>query len=181
MKQQKKAKSVASNSDLERLERLLLRLADKIPDYPYELALACRLSSQLEKRMGETANDALRPLELNYVLYQALVIISGGDNGSIAPSDIAQLTGERPTNVTHICNELEKRHYITRSYGVELDKRRIHIAVTAAGERLLRKAQPLIWAKWRARFDAFSPPEIKSVVTRLRRQIDNLDRSNGKS
>ncbi len=156
------------------LERLILRLAGKVPGYPYELALCARLAGQLEKRMAETANSVLRPLELSYVLYQVMMIIFGGENGLMAPGAIAQLTGERPNNVTHICDELEERGLITRTKGPH-DRRRVQVTLTAAGKRLLTKAQPLIWAKWRQRFAGIDAAELAALTGLLRRQIANLD------
>jgi len=156
------------------LERLILRLAAKVPGYPYELALCARLAGQLEKRMAEAANAALRPLELSYVLYQVMMIILGGENGLIAPSEIAQLTGERPNNVTHICDELEERGLITRTQG-PTDRRRVQVTLTGAGKRLLTKAQPLMWAKWRQRFTGIDGAELAALPDLLRRQIANLD------
>jgi len=156
------------------LERLILGLAGKVPGYPYELALGARLAGQLEKRMAEAANAVLRPLELSYVLYQVMMIIFGGENGLMAPGAIAQLTGERPNNVTHICNELEERGLITRTQGPH-DRRRVQVTLTAAGKRLLAKAQPLIWAKWRQRFAGIDAAELAALTGLLRRQIANLD------
>jgi MarR family transcriptional repressor of emrRAB len=156
------------------LERLILRLAGKVPGYPYELALCARLAGQLEKRMAEAANAVLRPLQLSYVLYQVMMIIFGGEGGLIAPSEIAQLTGERPNNVTHICNELEERGLITRTPGPH-DRRRVQVTLTAAGKRLLTKAQPLIWAQWRQRFAGIDAADIAALSDLLRLQITNLD------
>jgi len=167
---------VPVGGDTVQLERLIRRLTDRVPGYPYDLALAARLSNQLEKRTAEAANAVLRPLNLTYVLYQSMMIIFGGEDGSIAPGEIAQLTGERPNNVTHICNELEDRHLITRA-PESGDRRRVKVALTAAGRRLLEKAQPLIWGKWRERFDGFSSAELKLIPDLLRRQIDNIDKT----
>ena len=53
----------------------------------------------------------------------------------------------------------------------------MEVALTPAGRRLLAKAQPLIWAKWRQRFDGIGERELAALPDLLRRQIDNLDRS----
>src|SRR5579871_4572247 len=168
--------SVPAGGDTAQLEALLHRLADKVPGYPYELALVTRLANQLEKRTAEAANAALRPLDLTYVLYQAMMITFGGEGGSIFPSEIALLTGERPNNVTHICNELESRELITRTPESD-DRRRVKVSLTAAGRRLLEKAQPLVWAMWRQRFDGLTPAELRLMPALLRRQIENMDQS----
>jgi len=162
--------------DIAELERLIRRLSVKAPGYPYELALTTRLSGQLEKRSNEAANTALRPLELTHVLYQCMMIIYGGEDGSIAPSELAQMTGERPNNITHICNELVERRLITRNPAAE-DRRKVVLSLTPAGRRLLEKAQPLIWGKWRQRFEGFSSAELKALSHSFRRQIENIDKA----
>lgn len=159
----------------DQMERLIRRLADQVPGYPFQLALCARLSGQMEKRMAEAGNTVLRPLQLTYVLYQTMMIIFGGEEGHIAPGEIALLTGERPNNVTHICNELEKRGLITRTPGAE-DRRRVHVTLTAAGRRLLAKAQPLIWEKWRQRFDGVSEHDLAALPDLLRRQLANIEK-----
>jgi MarR family transcriptional repressor of emrRAB len=158
----------------EPLVQLLQRLARRIPGYPYPLALIARLSGQLEKRMAEVANAALRPVGLSYVLYQTMMIIHGGEKGTIAPSVIAQLTGERPNNVSHICNELESRNLILRRHHAG-DRRKVGISLTSAGRKLLEEAQQLVWALWRLRFAGFSEAELAILPLLVSRQIANLD------
>jgi MarR family transcriptional regulator, negative regulator of the multidrug operon emrRAB len=158
----------------EPLVQLLQRLATRVPGYPYPLALIARLSAQLEKRMTEAANVALRPVGLSYVLYQAMMIIHGGEKGAITPGVIAQMTGERPNNVSHICKELESRNLILRSHEAG-DRRKVGISLTAAGRKLLEQAQPRVWALWERRFARFSERELATLPLLMSRQIANLD------
>ncbi len=167
-----------SAQELEQLDRLLRQLVGKVPGYPYELALAARLSGMLEKRMAEAINDILKPLQLTSVLYHAMMIMHGSEKGVIAPKEISELTGERPNNVTHICNHLEKSGYITRTHA-PTDRRRVEISLTPAGRRILSKAQPLVWATWRNRFKDFSQAELASLPQLVKRQIANLDSIDG--
>ena len=161
-------------SDLERLDLILLNLARIVPGYPLDLALLARLSALLEKRTVETVNDALRPLDLSYVLYHAMMIIHGSDGGVATPSELAELTGERPNNVTHICNQLETAGLIVRA-PARSDRRRVQISLSAAGRRLLGRAQPLVWALWRRRFQDSGAKQLAQLPQLLRRQIHNLD------
>ena len=166
---------MTTQDSVEQLEQLIKRLARRVPGYPRDLALTARLSAQLEKRMAEAANEALRPLQLTYVLYQCLMIIHGGEHGTIAPTELADLTGERPNNVTHICNHLEREGYITREHG-GTDRRRVQLSLTAAGKRVLDRAQRRVWKSWERRFAGFSKAELAVLPDFLKRQISNLDR-----
>jgi MarR family transcriptional repressor of emrRAB len=172
----KPAKSSGRTHEVEQLVQLIQQLANKVPGYPHEFAPVARLSALLEKHMAEAANEALRPLELTYVLYQCLVIIQGGKNGRIAPSELAELTGERPNNITHICNYLEEHGYITREHEAK-DRRRVQLSVTPAGRRLLSKALPRIRKLWQCRFDGCSAHELAVLHDLLRRQIHNLGKA----
>jgi MarR family transcriptional repressor of emrRAB len=163
-------------TEAEQLAQLIQRLAVKVPGYPHELALVARLSALLEKHMAEAMNEALRPLELTYVLYQCMMIIQGGENDRIAPSELAELTGERPNNITHICNHLEQHGYIKREHETK-DRRRVQLSLTPAGRRLLSKAQPRIWKTWETRFEGFSSKDLAGLPELLRRQIHNLGKA----
>ena len=170
------AKSSGRMHEVEQLAQLVRRLAIKVPGYPQELALMARLSALLEKHMAEAANEALRPLQLTYVLYQCLMIIQGGENGQISPSELADLTGERPNNITHICSYLDKHGYISREHEGQ-DRRRVQLSLTSAGRRLLSTARPRIWKLWQCRFDGSSAHERAALNDLLRRQILNLEKA----
>lgn len=154
------------------IERLLKRLEVRVPGYPRDLAVLARLAAHIEKKTIEASNALLKPHGLNYAMYQVLVISLGSEQ-AVATTELADATGERPTNVTHICDELERQDLILRSRA-EHDRRRIHIELTQQGQQLLAELQPLMWQIWRARYRGINGAERKQLLELMRRQYQNL-------
>ena len=168
----KAAESVDDSKAFAHIERLLKRLEVRVPGYPRDLAVLARLAAHIEKKMIEISNTALKPYDLNYAMYQVLVI-SLGSEAAIATTDLAAATGERPTNITHLCDQLERRGLVLRSRD-GTDRRRIRIALTEQGQHLLTELQPLIWHIWRARYQGIDSSERKQLLEAMRRQYRNL-------
>ena len=159
---------------LERLEQHLAEIGRLFPGYPADLALLTRVAALVERRMVEAGNAVLKPHELTYPMYQALVTAPPSGAGGITPGEIAAVTGERPTNVTHLCDELVSRGWMTRRRDAA-DRRRIQLGLTAAGRRLLAEVQPQMWAIWRRRFDGLGAGERRALLALLRQQFANLE------
>lgn len=168
-----KEKPQADGKSFAHVERLLKRLQVRVPGYPHDLAVLVRLAAHIEKKMVEVSNALLKPHGLNYTMYQVLVICLGSDDAAPTPSELADATGERPTNVTHLCDELEKRSLVLRQRDVH-DRRRVQIVLTDKGRELLAELQPQMWDIWRARHQGSSAAERKQLLDLLRRQYQNL-------
>ncbi|BDG10651.1 MarR family winged helix-turn-helix transcriptional regulator [Anaeromyxobacter paludicola] len=159
---------------LELLEEHLGQMAVLVPGYPHELALLARVAALVERRMVEAGAAVLKPHGLTYPMYQALAMGLASGAGGLAPGDIAGATGERPTNVTHLCDELVARGWMTRRRDAG-DRRRVQLNLTAAGKRLLAELQPRMWAVWRRRFDGMSAGDRRKLLDLLRRQHAQLE------
>ncbi len=155
------------------IEQLLKRLEGRVAGYPRDLALLTRLAAHLEKRMIEVSNAMLKPHGLSYVMYQVLVICLGSEVAPPTPSELSDATGERPTNITHICDELEKRQWAQRQRN-GADRRRVQIVLTPAGRSLLAQLQPPMWEIWQARYRGSTGAERKQLLDSMRRQYQNL-------
>jgi MarR family transcriptional repressor of emrRAB len=162
---------VSGDKSFEHVERLLKRLEVRVPGYPRDLAVLVRLAAHIEKKMIEVSNTTLKPYGLNYAMYQVLVISLGSE--STSATALADATGERPTNLTHLCDELEKRALIER-HRDHHDRRRVQIALTEKGRALLSELQPLMWDIWRARYQGSNAAERKQLLELMRRQYQNL-------
>jgi MarR family transcriptional repressor of emrRAB len=165
------AKAVNDDKSFAQVERLLKRLEVRVPGYPRDLAVLVRLAAHIEKKMIEVSNITLKPYGLNYAMYQVLVISLGSD--AATATALADATGERPTNITHICDELEKRELLVRDRDTH-DRRRVQIALTEQGRELLCELQPLMWQIWRTRYQGISAGERKQLLELMRRQYQNL-------
>ncbi len=54
------------------------------------------------------------------------------------------------------------------------DRRHVLVSLTAAGRRLLDRAQPLIWATSRQRFATLTSAELRVFMRLVHRQLENL-------
>lgn len=165
------ANAVNGDKSFVQVERLLKRIEVRASGYPRDLAVLARLAAHIEKKMVEISSSTLKPYGLTYAMYQVLVISLGSD--AATATALADATGERPTNVTHICNELEKRALIVRDRDSQ-DRRRVQIALTEKGRELLGELQPRMWEIWRARYQGINAAERKQLLELMRRQYQNL-------
>lgn len=159
---------------LDRLERHLEAVAGLFPGFPTDLGLLVRTAALVERRMMEDGNALLKPLGLTYPMYQVLVAAPPTGAAGITPGEIATMTGERPTNVTHLCDELVRHGWMSRRRDAS-DRRRVLLGLTAAGRRVLAEVQPQMWATWRRRFAGLDAGERRALLALLRRQHANLE------
>jgi len=165
---------LATDEDLDHLRERLQALQQRQPDYPVQFSLLSRLSVLLEKRVIEAANLVLKPHGISYSMYHAMVLAYANCDRPLTPTELARATGERTTNITHICDELARRELITRHQDPR-DRRRVVIELTEAGQALLRQLQKPIWALWTSRYDDFDAQQLAELEQTLITQLTNLD------
>ncbi|MDT0496726.1 MarR family transcriptional regulator [Algiphilus sp. W345] len=167
-------KAANALGDLDDLRERMQSLKQRQSDYPQHLGLLSRTAVLVEKRMTERCTAALKPHGISYVMYQCLVLAYAACERPLTPTELARATGERSTNVTHICDELLRRELITRRPD-ETDRRRVVIELTAAGEQLLHRAQKPIWATWQQRYAGLDKASLGLLEASLETQLRNLD------
>lgn len=160
-----------SFSDVEQRIELTRR---RLPGYPLEHARLARLITHIQKRQTELCNAVLKPYELSYVTYTALMMMYGSAEQTTTPSELSNATGEKPTNVTRICDELLHKGLIER-YPSTSDRRRVVLRLTARGEQLVEQFQPKIWRILQQLYGELSPAELQLVTGLLRRPLAHLD------
>ncbi len=164
----------SSVEDVDYLRDRLQALQQWQPDYPVQLSLISRLSVLLEKRVLDAASLVLKPHGISYPMYHTMVLAYANCDRPLTPTELARAIGERATNITHICNELERRELITRRQDPD-DRRRVVIELSDSGQALLQQLQKPIWALWRTRYEGFDAQQLAVMEQSLLAQIDNLD------
>lgn len=154
------------------IERALVGVKQRLPDLPYERLLTARLMTHAHKQSQELSNVVLKRHALNYVTYSTLLVLYGAGGDGVSASDLAQATGEKPTNLTRVCDELYARKLIRREPGVD-DRRRIELRLTRAGEKLIEQVQPKIWALVDRMYAGFSVAELRQLQTLVGRQLSS--------
>lgn len=146
----------------------------RLRGYPQEQVRLARLINHVHKRQSDQTNLVLKRHDLNYVTYTALMMMYGAADQTTTPSDLSGATGEKPTNVTRICDELLEKGLIERYPSTE-DRRRVVLSLTRRGERLVEQLQPELWQTLERAFGAFSSAETRQLTGLLRTLLARLD------
>ena len=147
----------------------------RLRDYPDQLVRLTRMITHLQKRHTDMANAVLRPYELNYVTYTAMMMMYGSEEQTATPSELSEATGEKPTNITRICDELLRKGLIERNPSTD-DRRRVVVRLTREGERLVEQVQPELWRTLEQVYGGLSAAEQRQLIGLLRRPLQQLER-----
>lgn len=146
----------------------------RLRGYPHEQVLLARLVTHVQKRQTDLCNAALKPHELNMVTYTALMMLYGSPEQTLTPSALSQATGEKPTNVTRVCDELLARGLIERSASTA-DRRQVVLRLSPAGEALIVALQPGIRQALQQLYGDFDAAQIAALTTLLRQVLVRTD------
>jgi len=148
----------------------------RLPNFPAQLSTLTRLGRHINKLSQESANLALRPHSLNLVAYNTLMMLYGTADDRLSPSQLADASGEKRTNITRICDELTEQGLIARVAGVD-DRRSVVVSLTRRGIQLIESLQPVMTQLLRQMYSDFSAVELRELQRLLRKQLAQLDRS----
>jgi DNA-binding MarR family transcriptional regulator len=86
---------------------------------------------------------ALRPFDLTFAGYEALVLLYFSRRGAVPLGKIGQRLQVHPTSVTHTIDRLEERELVRRRPHAD-DRRTTLAEITAKGKRLVPKATKVV-------------------------------------
>jgi MarR family transcriptional repressor of emrRAB len=158
------------------VEEGICRLASCRPDLPKQEVILTRLNYHIAKSLRDVTNQLLRPFDLSYVSFSALMMLFASPNSEINPSKLCDVTGETRTNMTRITDDLVTRGLVKRHANTE-DRRRIVLALTPKAENLLKKILPLLWEKQKQIYSKFSADEKKTLEALLKKQLAAIEES----
>lgn len=156
------------------VERRIEVTRRRLQGYPRDHALLARLITHVQKRQNDLSNGVLKRFGLNYVTYTALMMMYGAEDQTTTPSELAGATGEKPTNITRICDELLEQGLIER-YPSTTDRRRVVLRLSRKGERLVEKFQPELWQVLGRVYGGFSAADLRQLTALLRQTLTRLD------
>lgn len=105
---------------------------------------------------------------------QLLVLRELSEWNEMSPGELARSISLSQATVTGITDRLEKRGLLTKRKN-EIDRRRMVIQVTAAGQQLLEKAPPPIQESFLKRFDTLENWEQAMILSSLQRLVQMVD------
>lgn len=162
--------SEAKHPRQQAIERALGGIRRKLPALPYDRILAARLMLYAHKHAQELNNAVLKAHSLNYVSYSVLMVLFGAEGEGVSASELARTTGERPTNLTRVCDELLARKLIVRQ-ACSNDRRRVLLRLSRRGEELAERVQPQIWAVVERLYAGFTTAELRQLHKLLGKQL----------
>lgn len=155
-------------------EQRIAAIAERIDRFPMQAVTLLRLMQRIQRGMQTHYNAVLKPHGLNYATYSALMMLYGSPGESMRVSDLAAATGEKPTNVTRICDELVRRRLILRKPDTR-DRRVINLRLSTPGRRLIEALMPDIGTLLETRFSLPSTRQRTTLEQLLRTQLDLLE------
>jgi len=158
------------------VERRIEVTRRRLRGYPQEQVRLARLIIHVQKRQSEQFNLILRRYGLNDVTYTALMMMYGSEDQSTTPSQLSGATGEKPANITRICDELLDKGLIER-YPSTADRRRVVLRLTRKGERLVEQFQPELWQALQRVFGGLGGGELRQLTGLLRAVLARLDQA----
>ncbi|MFI5954547.1 MarR family winged helix-turn-helix transcriptional regulator [Cryptosporangium sp. NPDC051539] len=109
---------------------------------------------------------ALRPLNLTFARYEALVLLCFSRNGSLPMSKMGQRLMVHPTSITNIVDRLQAQEFIRREPH-PTDRRTTLVAITESGRAVTERATQAL-VEVRFALDALDPDQMKSLYDLLR-------------
>jgi MarR family transcriptional repressor of emrRAB len=157
------------------VEQRIATTRKRLRGYPHERVTVARLITHVQKRQSERINVVLKRHDLNHVTYTALMMMYGSEAQTLTASQLSQATGEKPNNLTRICDELLAKGLIDRYPGIE-DRRKVVLKLTRKGEALVERFQPELWQLLGETYGVFDASELRTLTRLLRKMLSQLDR-----
>lgn len=160
-------------SQLPHVEANLRRIARRVPELPLAETLICRLAVIIGRDLNASLDGILRPLGLTEPEYRVLAALYARE-GAACPRDLCAALAQSPANLTRICDTLVRRGLVSRTLDSR-DRRRMHLTLRPAGQRLLEKLFPAMCVGIGTVFEGFSAAEKKRLLDGLKKLLQGLD------
>lgn len=156
------------------MESTMRRVAARGLDFNPEELFLLRTLVLTGRAIAELQEEALRPFDLNESEYKVLVQLFAQPDGVGHPSDLCSGSHQSPANMTRITDSLVARELISRLADAQ-DRRRQVLRITPAGEALLRRAVPIVYAPLRQLLGQMPRKERESLQAQLRQILTAID------
>ena len=139
-------------------------------------ALLFRSLLMAGRALQELSDQAMDPTGLSEPEFRVLMQLYSRPGGLGSPGELCSRVWQSPANMTRITDQLVARGLISREPS-EQDRRRMVLAVTPAGDALVRSIVPRAFEPIRRVFKPFSEQQraqLQSLVTQLLQSLDEL-------
>ena len=150
------------------------RVAAQVAGVPVADVMLLRMIKHLGTAMAARMERVLQPHGLAETDFSALMQLFSSPDRSASPGELCGLIAQRPTNMTRIADALVRKGLATRRPGT-VDRRRVVLRITAAGERFVRALLPQMIPELEAGFAGLGARDKQQLDRLLRRLAASID------
>ena len=159
---------------VEQIDQAVERVCAIVQGTPRDELRLVRLIHAVAAGMSAHFDGMLRPHGLNETDFRTLMQLFCSPDGQAYPSDLSQLATQSRTNMTRIVDSLVERGWVTR-HASDVDRRRIVLAITVAGQELVKNLLPQFHPKLSSFLSILSEEEKQTVALSLKKIAASLD------
>ena len=156
------------------IEKQLTAFSQRHPEYSLSEALLVRLIRMLDKLMADNSHQQLRKYGLSLSEYNTLTMLEGSEDG-LTVSEVIALTGEKPSNITRVTDQLFAKGLLERRVSPR-DRRVWLLSLNEAGRALLKQLLPDISAQLRSIFAGVEPSQRDNLEASLKLLLDSVSK-----
>jgi MarR family transcriptional repressor of emrRAB len=150
------------------IEASIGRVAKRMRGAPVQDLVLLRLIKHLSAQFSANLGRMVRPAGLNEVAFRTLMMLYANAEHGVHASLLSEATGETRTNMTRICDELERKGLLQRHPGVE-DRRRVVLELTRKGDALIERLLPKVWSELQRGMNTLSSSEKRDLERLLKK------------
>lgn len=130
------------------------------------------LFTQILGRRSRQLGELLRPFGITVSKWRVLAVL--GERPGCTMNQLADYATIDRTTLTRTLDQLVKDGLIVRIGGAQ-DRRNVHLRLTAAGSRKLKRVLPVVLPHNRRAVEGFAPADLDNFYRDLHRVLRNLD------
>jgi MarR family transcriptional repressor of emrRAB len=161
---------------LDILDRGLDRVRARHPEMPRGAVVLARLGYHVFRTMNDRLETFFGHHGLTSSAWTALMIIYASPGRAVSPSQMSASLAQSRTHMTRVGDELVEKGLVERVPD-PADRRRVDLALSPRGDRLVRKLLPLAWREYEGMLSGFSKRDAATLERLLRRWITHLEDS----
>ena len=161
---------------LELLDRGLDNVCARHPELPRGAVTLARLGYHVFRLMNDRLETFFGRHGLTSSAWTALIVIYASPGRAASPSRVSAALAQSRTHMTRVGDELVKKGFAQRVRDVA-DRRRVALAISPRGERLVRKLLPIAWREYEGMLGGFSARDAATLERLLRRWITHFEDS----
>ena len=158
----------------QRTERLVAVACQRSPSLVRAPIVLMRLIKRIHKRVYAQRNLFFRRFGFSYPEYDILMILYGSPELSVTPSEVAEVSGEKPANITRLTDLLCEKGFIRRGTHRN-DRRKTALTLEPAGTQLVEHVLPEVSERLREQIINFSDEELILLETLLKKMLESVE------